>query len=115
MKIRQGMEQAYKEWDEKNRDPYGHAVFTYAERWAELMEKDIDESQDEQKAIIENAKKHSHEADTEGITGFMYGCAVKILSDCWQYGETLRIWHNKEYGYEGDGIVNPAIMTIRTK
>ena len=115
MKIRPGMEKAYKEWDKKNRDDYGHAVFTYAERWAELMEKDIDESHDEQKAIIENAEKRSHEADTEGITGFMYGCAVKILSVCWQYGETLRIWHNKEYGYEGDGVVNPAYMTIGKK
>lgn len=53
-----------------------------------------------------------HEADTEGITGYMYGCAVSILSQCWKYGEYLRKWHNKEYNYDGDGVVNPAILTI---
>lgn len=26
--------------------------------------------------------------------------------------EELRKWHNKEYNYEGDGVVNPAILTI---
>ena len=63
--------------------------------------------------IVENADRLSHEADTEGITGFMYGCAVSILSQYWEYGEELRKWHNKEYNYDGKGVVNPAIMTIR--
>lgn len=40
------------------------------------------------------------------------GCAVSILSQCWEYGEYLRKWHNKEYGYDGDGVVNPAVMTV---
>lgn len=43
----------------------------------------------------------------------MYGMAVSILSQCWKYGEFLRKWHNKEYGYEGDGVVNPAVMTVK--
>jgi len=47
-----------------------------------------------------------------GITGFMYGCAVNLLSQCWKHGEELRKWHNKEYGHEGDGVVNPAVFTI---
>lgn len=45
----------------------------------------------------------------------MYGYAVSILSQCWEYGEYLRKWHNKEYGYDGDGVVNPAIMTVGVK
>ena len=61
------------------------------------------------------ARSEPRKADTEGITGFMYGCAVNILSQCWEYGEVLRKWHNKEYDYEGDGVVNPAIMTVRVK
>ena len=113
MKILEGREQDYKDWYNKNLDPYGHASFTYAERWAELMENLIESSTDEpMKVIIDNADRLSHEADTEGITGFMYGCAVSILSQCWKYGEELRKWHNKEYKYEGDGVVNPAVLTI---
>lgn len=113
MKILMGKEKAYKDWYDKNSDGYGRACFTYAERWAELLESLIVKlPQSPQMIIIENAERTSDEADTEGITGFMYGCAVNILSQCWEYGEYLRKWHNKEYGYDGEGVVNPAIMTI---
>lgn len=63
--------------------------------------------------IVDIADSTSREADIEGITGFMYGCAVNALSQLWKYGEELRKWHNKEYNYEGDGVVNPAILTIK--
>ena len=43
----------------------------------------------------------------------MYGCAVSILSECWEYGEELRKWHNKKYNHGGDGVVNPAVLTIK--
>ena len=112
MRILEGMEQAYKDWYDLNSDRYSRACFTYAERWAEMLENEIDKTGDVRKAIIDNAKRLSHEADTEGITGFMYGCAANILSQCWKYGEELRKWHNKEYGYDGDGVVNPAILTL---
>ena len=39
MKILKGKENDYKNWLDKNADPYGRACFTYAERWAELLEK----------------------------------------------------------------------------
>lgn len=112
MKIKPGKEQRYREWYDNNLDPYGHAIFTYAERWAELMEKDIEASGNVEESIRALAEERSHEADTEGITGFMYGYAVKILSSIWEYGEPLRVWHNTEYGYEGDGVVNPAMISI---
>ena len=115
MKIMEGKEKDYQDWLDKNTDPYGRGCFTFAERWAEMLESKIDEIGDAQKAIVENADRLSREADTEGITGFMYGCAVSILSQCWKYGEELRKWHNKEYGYEGDGVVNPAILTVGKK
>lgn len=38
MKIVKGKEQEYKDWYEKNSDPYGRACFTYAERWAGIDE-----------------------------------------------------------------------------
>ena len=113
MKILKSKEQLYKEWYDKNDDSYGRACFTYAERWAEMLEHEIEKYNGAPvQAIIDNAERCSHEADEEGITGFMYGCAVNILSQCWEYGEYLRKWHNKEYGYDGDGVVNPAVMTI---
>ena len=113
MKILNDKEQEYKDWSNKNTDPYGHACFTYAERWAEMLENAIDNSTCEpMKVIVDNADRLSCEADTEGITGYMYGMAVSILSQCWKYGEELRKWHNKEYNYEGNGVVNPAVLTI---
>lgn len=92
-----------------NNDPYGSCVVRYAERWANAMEKEMESG----KSLIDIADATSHKADTEGITGYMYVCAVSILSQVWEHGEELRKWHNKEYGYEGNGIVNPAIITIK--
>ena len=99
---------AYEEWKANNTHPYGSAVFRYAERWADMMEERIVNGE----KIEDIAEKTSFEADTECITGFMYGCAVKILSKCWEYGEELRKWHNKKYDYDGNGVVNPAVLKI---
>ena len=113
MKILSGQEQKYKDWYNKNLDPYGHACFTFAERWAEMMEDAIENSEGTPlEVIVKKADELGHKADTQGITGFMYGAAVKILSLSWEYGEFLRQWHNKEYNYDGDGVANPAIVTL---
>lgn len=112
MKFKPGKEEDYQKGYNNNLDPYGHAVFVFAERWAESMEKLIEITGEPEKTITENAEMLSRAADIEGITGYMYGCAISILADCWEYGEILRKWHNKEYNYEGDGVVNPAILTI---
>ena len=101
-------EKVYLDWKEKNSDPYGSATFRYAERWANEMENAMDNG----KELKDIAKQISNDADTEGITGFMYGMAVSILSQCWEHGDDLRKWHNGEYDYTGDGVVNPAIITI---
>lgn len=109
MKIKAGQEENYNQFVTVNsKDPYSNAVVRYAERWANLMEFRIASGD----KIVDIADSTSREADTEGITGFMYGCAVNVLSQLWEYGEELRKWHNKEYNYEGDGVVNPAILTI---
>lgn len=42
MKIKPEMEQAYRASYDNNRDPYGHAVYTYAERWADLEKEEQD-------------------------------------------------------------------------
>lgn len=113
MKIKNGKEQEYKDWYNKNLDVYGHAIFSFAERWAELMEEAIDNSEDSpMEVIIKRADNLCNTANTEGITGHMYGAAVNILSQEWECGEELKKWHNKEYNYDGEGVVNPAILTI---
>lgn len=109
-------EKLYEEGLANNQDPYGNRCYTYAVDWAELMEKAMDEG----KTIAEVAKATSHEADTDGITGFMYGMAVNILAHCWAHGEELRRWHNldMQIGDEGEkanesgGVLNPAILNI---
>lgn len=113
MKILEGKEQEYKEWYELNKDDYGRACLRYAERWVELLEKGIELTNDSiSNFICKNAGELSHTADVEGITGFMYGMAVNILSQIWEYGEELRNWHNKKYNYEGEGVINPALISI---
>jgi hypothetical protein len=102
-----------------NTDAYGAAVYVYAGRWAQLMQAEIAQG----KALADIASQTSHDADIEGITGFMYGCAVAILAQCWIHGEELRRWHNKDtqIGTEGDaanesgGVLNPAILNIGGK
>lgn len=100
----------------------------FSERWAALMEKQIPDGSTSPQTLgilvrEDFAKNTSHEADTDGITGFMYGCAVQGLAHFWIHGEELRCWHNKEIqiGTEGDeanqngGVLNPAILNIASK
>ena len=95
---------------------YGEAVLRYVERWVALMETAIDAGAQ----LADVVKQLSHDADTEGITGFQYGCAVSILSQCWLHGEELRRWHNcdcqiKDEGdkaNESGGTLNPALLCI---
>lgn len=93
---------------EKNTDSYGACIYEYAEGWAKLMQVEMINGN----KLEDIAEKTSHELGFLGITGYMYGAAVSVLSHCWLYGERLRKWHNKEYNHEGDGVVNPAIITI---
>jgi hypothetical protein len=111
--------EAWQEWVDSNTDPYGEAVIIYAERWANLMESKMEEGAE----LEDIAKNTSHEADTDGITGFMYGAAVQVLSQCWEYGERLRKWNNLdiqisnegEKANEDGGTLNPALISIGTK
>ena len=114
MKIKD--EKAWQEWVDNNKDFYGKGVIDYAERWANLMESRMENGEN----LEEIAKETSHEADTEGITGFMYGAAVSVLFASWMHGELLRRWHNIDIqigneGFEaneGDGVLNPALLSI---
>jgi len=103
----------------------------YAERWARMMEGAIN-SVANASGITELdpsfvelnlktfADDYSHLADVEGITGYIYGAAVSILSKAWIHGESLRRWHNLktqlrnegEIANESGGVLNPAVLSI---
>lgn len=108
--------EGWKKSCEVNSDGYGGAVMTYAERWARLMEGRMNKGE----KIADIADECSHLADSEGITGLMYGCAVGILSKVWKHGEALRLWHNLktqirdegERANESGGVLNPACLSI---
>jgi hypothetical protein len=99
-----------------NQDDYGQAILAYAERWANLMERRLEAGE----KLEDIAKATSHEADTDGITGFMYGAAVFTLAMVWEHGEQLRRWHNldRQIGNEGEvandkgTVLNPALLVI---
>lgn len=107
---------AWKEGLANNQDPYGSGIYRYAAKWASLMERELLAG----KKLTDIAKATSHKADEEGITGFMYGAAVSVLSLCWEHGEELRRWHNldTQIGTEGEranesgGVLNPAALLI---
>lgn len=109
---------------ENNQDGYGAAIYSYAERWANMIEERMAALSLDSPSPVEIgavAKQASYDADTEGITGFMYGAAVSILSQCWEHGDALRRWHNidTQIGNEGEianekgTTLNPAMLNIR--
>jgi hypothetical protein len=107
-----GLETEYAQYVEKNSaDGYSKAVIEYGETWAKLMQIEIANGKEVKDIGDETQKGLGY----LGITGFQYGCAVNGLSHFWKHGESLRIWHNKGYGHEGKGVVNPAVLTIGTK
>lgn len=103
-------------WQQNNQSGYGACVMRYAARWANLMEVKMAAG-----AKLEDiASETSHEADLEGITGFMYGAAVSVLASCWEHGDQLRRWHNLdtqiadegEKANESGGVLNPALLSL---
>ncbi len=107
-------ELAKQSWDEIFRvnqiDEYSKAAVAYAQRWAEMMEKGL-ETGLQLKDIWHD---FGFQADTEGITGFMYGMACEWLTKLWFKGDELRILHNAYYGVTDPeaSAVNPAIVTV---
>lgn len=109
-------EAIWENYKSKNQDGYGGGIIAYAERWARLMQVEINEG----KKLEDIAETTSHEADIDGISGFMYGAAVHTLANSWKHGEQLRRWHNldTQLGSEGEeanesgGVLNPALLSI---
>lgn len=117
MQLLEGTEHDYAVWRAKNDDPYSRRCFTFAEEWAELMEQALARGE----RLADVANPTSRTADTDGITGFMFGMAVAILAKHWVHGEELRRWHNRDTQIHDEGdkaneqpgaVLNPALLTI---
>ena len=92
MKIRAGMESVYTSLkNEMTQDGRNNAVISYAERWADMMEKEIGNGVSVSKA----AAKTRFEANKENLSWFMYGNAVRVLVNFWDHGEELRQWQQQ--------------------
>lgn len=129
MKVHDFKKADYREYVLANSDPYGNAVVVFGERWACLLEADIEVAsirgnEDADQVIQDRAEAAERAADREvGITGFQYGCAVAALSEFWVYGEALRQWHNlrTQIGDEGEranasgGVLNPALLSMNVE
>lgn len=110
-------EKKWKKFLDGNKSAYGSAVCRYAERWADLMEQQIELWG---LSVGRCAEKARRDADTEYITGFQYGCAVSMLAVCWKHGEELRKWHNLKTQLQDEGerankeggVLNPALLNI---
>ena len=80
-------------WDKcvaNNLSDYGSGVIRYSARWANYMEKAMQAGA----TVLECAKKCENDADVEGITGFMFSCALSQLIAVWEHGEELGKWHD---------------------
>ena len=116
-------QQKYDDWKAKqvdengNPEPYGLECFNFAERWANVMEEKMSNGEK-----LEDIAKQTSFDVADGITGFMYGMAVSILSQCWKHGEQLRQWHNLatqihdegEKANKDGGVLNPALMNVQS-
>jgi hypothetical protein len=100
-------------------DTNGAGIMVYPEQWARLMQLNLAQG----KSLADIAEETSHEADTEGITGAMYGFFVGVLAQCWTHGEELRHWHNRRYQLEAEGeeanesggVLNPALIHVEPR
>lgn len=92
----------WNEWVNNNRNPYGEKCVRYAESWANLMEDRISRGEE----LEDVASDTSYEADTECVSGFVYGCAVSMISQCWEHGERFRLWHELEKSRPANVSVN---------
>jgi hypothetical protein len=105
----------------KNLEPggiYNITTAKFAMRWAKLMQHQM-EKKNHPGEISKIAEQLAWDANLEsndtaimisyydGGISDKYLFAIAFLSKFWAYGEELRLWHNRKYGYDGEGLFNP--------
>lgn len=92
-RVKPELKEAYQEFRTKVcGNFYSAGILRYAERWAAMMEDKIEAGA----TVAEAAEATHHLADTEYISGFMYGQAVNLLSGYWEHGDELRQWQEQQ-------------------
>lgn len=84
MKIKEECKKDYEKFENNNQDFYGAGVIRFTERWADAMEEEIERIGT---ISFDKARGLSYKCDTEGITGFMFGCAKSILKQWWLHSD----------------------------
>jgi hypothetical protein len=112
-------EKAWNEYVEKNQNAYGKCCVDVARRVMELLEEDDTPLHKGYNPDIHTPHglicKANKDIDAGGITGFMAGAVAHMVAECHERGEEFRKIWNDEHEYEGEGVVNPALVTISTK
>lgn len=109
---------AWKDYEEKNADPYGKACVDVAQQAMKILDEELGDF-DTHKLIC----RADDEAlsDSGGITGFMAGCIAQMISQCHSRGDEFRkkwnldsqIQTEGEKANEGEGVLNPALLTVK--
>ncbi len=107
-----------KKWNsvvKTNSDPYGRACVKVAAQVMQLLDDDPTPLVNGYHPDIHTAHGLICKADDDikagGITGFMAGCVAQMGTEFHERGEEFRRSHNGEK-YQGDGVVNHALITI---
>ena len=110
-------EEAWNGWVKANDDPYGGCCVRVAKRVMEILDEDTTPLHDGYWPDVHTPHgiicKADNDIDAGGITVAMAGFVAQMISTCHERGEEFRKIWNKEYA--GEGVVNPAIITIETK
>lgn len=111
-------EEKWNEWVNNNKDPYGNACVRVAKRVMELLDEDKTPLHNGYHPDVHTAHglicKADDDIDAGGITGFMAGCVAEMVTECHERGNEFRKSHNGDE-YEGEGVINHAILTIQPK
>lgn len=107
-------EKAWQHQVDINTDGYGGACIAVARRAMEILDEEPGEF--DCHSLICRADDDSKAG---GITGFMAGCVAQIISQVHSRGEEFRKQWNGDHGVDEEkakgGVVNPAILTVKTE
>jgi len=70
------------------KSPYGAATIAYMDAWGDMMEAII-VAEGIAALTPERVEQTSHDADTDGITGFMHSWSMSVLQSLWVYGDLV--------------------------
>lgn len=80
--------QLWEKTKSNNKDSYGLAIIQYIERLVHMLENRVVD--DRLEITKEQWIELSHKADIDGITGFQYSYAKKIINELWFLGDVIK-------------------------